>query len=346
MNDKTSFSAAVAALFVAVTLPGFARAHHSFAGFYDPNRIIEIEGVLTQMSWRNPHGRLSLEATDASGRAVSWDIETGSISVLRVRGIEQSFAAIGDRVRIAGQASVRSDTAMYAQQMLLADGREVLLTIGVEPRWTNADTGELLEPVFDERIVSEARRNADGIFRVWSTVLEDPAAFPMFKGGYPLTEGATRRLAQWDPASAALNDCTPKAMPLLMITPFPIEFVRDGADILIRFEEDDAVRRIHIGASQPPSAHSFLGYSAGRWEGNTLVVETTHMQAELFDPDGIRQSENIRVVERFTPAPGGERMDYRITISDPETFTETFELTRYFVWRPELVVNRYDCAQQ
>jgi hypothetical protein len=218
----------------------------------------------------------------------------------------------------------------------------VQLSIGVEPRWTDAD-GKLLEPDFDEAVAAEARSNAEGIFRVWSTVLEDPAAFPMFKGGYPLTAEAQRIKAKWDPASAALNNCTKKAMPLLMISPFPVEFVRDGEDIRIEFEEDDAVRTIHMDTSEPPPEHSFLGYSKGRWDGDALVVETTNMQAELFDPDGVRQSQNIRVVERFVPAADGSRMDYRIRIEDPATFTEPFELSRYFVWRPELVVNPYDC---
>jgi hypothetical protein len=342
MSNEFRLRAAMAALVFA--LPGAVRAHHSFAGFYDPSRIIEVEGILTALAWHNPHGRMTLEVRDDSGRSTQWDIETGSISVLRVRGLDRDFARIGDRVRVAGQASVRSATALYAQQMLLADGREVLLSIGIEPRWTNAETGELLEPVFNERVARAARENADGIFRVWSTVLDDPAAFPMFKGGYPLTETGKRLQAQWDPASAALNDCTPKAMPLLMITPFPIEFSHEGDDIVIRFEEDDAVRHIHMGSVPAPTAHSFLGFSTGRWEGSTLVVETSHLEAALFDPDGVRQSENIRVVERFMPAANGERMDYRIAITDPEIFTETFELTRYFVWRPELVVGSYDCA--
>jgi hypothetical protein len=135
-------------------------------------------------------------------------------------------------------------------------------------------------------------------------------------------------------------------MPLLMISPFPIEFVRDGEDIFIRFEEDDAVRRIHMGASTPPSEHTLLGYSTGQWDNGSLVVATTHLVAELFDPDGVRQSANIRVVERFTPAVDGSRMDYRITITDPEIFTESFDLTRYFVWRPELLVHAYDCQTQ
>jgi hypothetical protein len=321
-------------------------AHHSFAGFYDRDRIVEIEGVLTEVAWRNPHGRLRVDVTDEAGRVTEWSIETGTISIFRIRGIDPNFAKVGDHVRLAGQASLRSPTAMYAQQMLLADGHEVLLSIGIEPRWTNAETGELLEPVFDERVAAAARRNADGIFRVWSTVLDDPAAFPMFKGGYPLTERGKELHAQWNPESAALNDCTKKAMPLLMISPFPVEFVRDGDDILIRFEEDDAVRRIHMSASTPPTEHTLLGYSTGRWENGSLVVATSHLVAELFDPDGVRQSANIRVVERFTPAADGSRLDYRVTVTDPEIFTASFDLTRYFVWRPELQVHEYDCIAQ
>jgi hypothetical protein len=342
--SKSTVVLSASALISLFALADRAGAHHSFAGFYDPDRIIEVEGVLTEISWRNPHGRLRMDVTDEAGRVTEWSIETGSISIFRIRGFEPDFARVGDRVRLAGQASVRSSTAMYAQQMLLADGHEVLLSIGIEPRWTNAETGELLKPVFDERVVAEARRKADGIFRVWSTVLEDPAAFPMFKGGYPLTERGKEIQAQWDPASAALNNCTKKAMPLLMISPLPLEVVREGEDIVIRFEEDDAVRRIHMSAGTPPGEHSFLGYSTGRWEGDALVVETSHLLPELFDPNGVRQSANIRVVERFMPAADGSRMDYRMTITDPEIFTETFDLTRYFVWRPELLVNKYDCA--
>ena len=334
----------IAVALALAALPAIAGAHHSFAGFYDPNRIVEIEGVIMELSWYNPHGRMRIEATDESGATSVWDVETGSVSVLRTRGVDPELVQVGDRVRLAGEAAIRNETGMYGRQMLLGDGREILLSIGVSPRWTDADTGQLIAPVFDEQTATEARLDAEGVFRVWGTVLDDPAAFPMFKGGYPLTDAGRAALAQWDASSAALNDCMPKAMPLLMITPYPIEFVRDGEDIVIRIEEDDAERRIHMGQASPPDEHSFVGFSTGTWDGDTLVVETTHLQAELFSLEGVRQSENIRIVERFMPSADGERMDYRITISDPETFTEDFELTRYFIWRPDLTVSAYDCV--
>ncbi len=332
------------AALIVLALPAVAGAHHSFAGFYYPDRTIEIEGVVTEVSWFNPHGRMRVEVTDESGASDIWDVETGSVSVLRTRGVDPDLVQVGDRIRLAGDAAIRNDTGIYGRQLLLADGREILLSIGVAPRWTDAGTGELIAPAFDEQTAAAARESAVGVFRVWGTVLDDPAAFPMYKGGYPLTEAGRATLAQWDAASAALNDCTLKAMPYIMITPYPIEFIRDGDDIVIRMEEDDAVRRIHMGAASPPGEPSFLGFSTGSWDGDALVVETTHMQAEIFSPDGVRQSEDIRVVERFMPSADGERMDYRITIDDPVTFAEPFDLTRYFVWRPDLTVSAYDCV--
>ena len=117
---------------------------------------------------------------------------------------------------------------------------------------------------------------------------------------------------------------------------------RSGATAIV---EDDAVRRIHMGTSTPPSDHPLLGYSTGRWEEGVLVVDTSHLPSDLFDPDGVRQSANIRVVERFMPAADGSRLDYRVSVTDPEIFTEPFDLTRYFVWRPELLVHKYDCGR-
>ncbi len=321
------------------------QAHHSFAGFYDQNRIIEVEGVLTSLSWRNPHGSMTLEVVNDAGITEEWQIETGSVSVLRVRGFDRDFVRVGERIRIAGEASFRSDTGLYARNMLLPSGEEVLLSIGIQPRWTDAETGELLDALFDDSFAAEARRDADGIFRVWSTVFEDPSSFPMFKGGYPLTEEARSIRAQWDPANVVLLGCDPKGMPSLMISPYPVEVSSQGDDILIRFEEDDAERIIHMApdAQRPDGYRSLLGYSTGRWEGRTLVVETDGISAEYFDGDGTPQSADARYVERFTVNDAGNRLDYRITIDDPATFTEVFELERYFVWRPELGVNPYEC---
>jgi hypothetical protein len=334
---------ACALLGLACLSSGSLSAHHSFAGFYDQNRIVEIEGIVRSVSWRNPHGSLTLDVRDSAGDVTQWQVETGSISVLRMRGADREFVRPGDRVRIAGEAALRRANGLYARNMLLATGEEVLLSIGITPRWTDPDTGALLESRFDDSVAATARRAADGIFRVWSTVLDDPASFPLFKGGYPLTQVASRRKAAWDASDVVQLGCAAKGMPALMITPYPIEFVRRDGDIVIRFEEDDAERLIMMGGTADDASPSLLGRSRGRWDGSTLVVETDRITAEYFDGEGTPLSAAARFVERFTLSDDARRLDYRIEVIDPKTFTEAFELSRYFVWRPEIKVNAYDC---
>jgi hypothetical protein len=221
----------------------------------------------------------------------------------------------------------------------------LLLSIGVEPRWSSTTTAELAEPHYDADVAALARSAADGLFRVWSTVFEDPDSFPMFKGGYPLTEAAFARKAEWDPDSVIEQGCAFKGMPSLMVTPYPIEFIDDGDRIELRFEEEDATRTIHMApeAQKPQAFDSIYGFSRGRWEGEVLVVETDSISAEFFDYEGTPQSAAARYVERFELSDDESRLNYRITVLDPVTFSEPFELSRYFVWRPELVVNPYDC---
>ena len=116
--------------------------------------------------------------------------------------------------------------------------------------------------------------------------------------------------------------CGGKAMPLIMITPFPIDFVRHGDDILMRIEEFDARRIIHMTDDAVPLVeHTQFGFSRGRWEGSTLVVETDSIHAHYLDMDGAPQSAQITLVERFIPNEDYSRLDYRITITDPVNYS-------------------------
>jgi hypothetical protein len=322
------------------------QAHHSFVGFYDLDTVIEIEGRVESVSWSNPHGSMSIAVTAPDGETTSWQIETGSISVLRVRGFDRGVVQVGDRVRIAGEPSLRHDNGLYARNVLLPSGEELLLSIGVQPRWSATTQAELRAARFDQAVAQRARAAADGLFRVWSTVFEDPESFPMFKGGYPLTPQAASAKAQWDPDSVIARGCSFKGMPALMVTPYPLEFVDLDDRILIRFEEEDATRTVWMtpDAVVPQSFESVYGFSRGRWEGSVLVVETDNISAEYFDYEGTPQSAAARYVERFELSDDELRLHYTIAVDDPQTFTEPFELSRYFLWRPELVVNPYECS--
>jgi hypothetical protein len=132
-----------------------------------------------------------------------------------------------------------------------------------------------------------------------------------------------------------------------MISPLPMEFVRDGGDIVLRLEEYDTVRTIHMDPNAAaPAEHTLLGFSRGRFEGNTLVVETDHIAAGYFDHEGTPMSDEIKVVERFTPNADYTRLDYTLTTTDPKNFERPFDLTRYYVWKPENTVHPYECLDR
>src|SRR5512134_1911513 len=286
----------------AASFAGFALAHHSQAGIFDSRQTIEVKGVIKTISWRNPHGQILLTVSNPDGTETEGDAETASIAVMRNRGAEPSAVVVGDRVTIAGAPSVRGRNEILTRSILLSSGYEFTFG-GAQAYFPAGKSGRIVGRATIEGNVAEATAKADGIFRVWSTNMSDPAAFPMFKGGYPLTAAGRAGLAQWNPRDNSLLKCGTKGTPLIMISPLPMELTRDGDKIVMRLEEYDTVRTIHMNPKDvAPAKHTLFGFSRGRWEGATLVVETDHIAAGYFDHEGTPQSNQVRTVERVRSA--------------------------------------------
>jgi len=326
-----------------------AFAHHSFNATFDPGRVIEIEGRVTRVLWSNPHVRFSIEA-ESDG--AEWNIETHSVSILSRMGVGSDVLQVGDAVKLAGNPSRRGANELFALNALLASGDEVVLDPRGEPRWA-ARGIESKEYWTGQR---EAGSGAGrGLFRVWSTVLADPGSFPLLPEGfvpdfdinsYPLTPQAKRALDAFDPLTdtPTLN-CNPKGMPTIMEQPYPIEFVDQGRQISLRIEEYDTVRTIHLepapGARPAPS---LLGYSVGEWQGDTLVVKTTGSSWQHFDTVGLPLSLDAEITEAFAVSDDGRRLNYRLEVIDPATFTEPVVRQKYWEAVPGVSVEPYRCT--
>ena len=342
---------ALGTLLAGSLLPVLVFAHHSFFGRFDTQSIAELEGEVADMQWRNPHTYLTLRGVDASGAPTNWHIETSSLTVLKRMGIEADTIKIGDRVRIAGNPSATGKQEMYARHLLLPDGRELLLNVGLKPRWTNRTVG-------DESLLMAHRGDPShpelGLFRVWSHTRAEPRLFreatdPNFDiQSYPMTDAARAAIARFDRVKdSPIANCTPKGMPTIMEAPYPIEFLRQAdGDILLKVEEYDLKRTIHMSAAagDPAPSPSPLGYSTGRWDGTTLEVATTHVNWPYFSQLGIPQSPAVRLVERFSPTADGSRLDYEMTVVDPATFTKPVVLSQYWLWLPSVKLLPYNCT--
>ena len=298
-------------------------------------------------AWRNPHTVFEVDVANASGDVTTWKIESGALAVLRSRGIGREFVKVGDSIKVRGDSSLRSDREMFARNIQLSDGKEVMMTAGSTPYFSVRDDAGFLEAEYDEEMIAAARLKADGVFRVWSTNIEErpTSSGHLLDRPMPLTADAQATRAKYDKSDETLLGCTDWSMPRLMGNPLPVEFVQEGDVILQRFEENDNVRQIHMNVApdEVPDALLMLGYSTGHWDGETLVVNTVNVTPERLDNLGTPFSEDMHLLERFTPTADGSRLDYTLTITDPATFTEPFETDRYWEWRPEISVRKYDC---
>ena len=316
--------------------------HHSMSEF-DRGVTLELEGEIIDVSWTNPHVLLWLSTTDENGTEAVWELESNAVSAQRRRGLTGDLVEVGQRVRVAGSPSTRRDAYLQVQNVLLPDGVELLLGGAREARWSETTLGGDPWSADPEKA---AAAEGQGIFRVWSRAV-GTWYFGADRGGYRLTSEAAAASAAWDDIEDnPLLDCVPPGMPTIMGNPYPMEFVQVGDVIELRFEEFDLVRRIHLDSTVDPAdmPASPLGYSVGRWEGDTLMVTTTRINWPYFDRVGAPQSTDVVVEESIRARDEGERLEYIMTVTDPSTLLEPYVWEGAWEWRRGEEVGRYDCT--
>jgi hypothetical protein len=319
------------------------RAHHGAALYFDLDNIATLEGEVLSVSWRNPHVMFEIRRTDDGGTNEVWEIEASSMNALLRVGVEAGVVGVGDRVTFTGALSRHGLPSMAGHVMTLEDGTDV----AVWPR-PAMRLGQEVSPAPISTVAAEASRStARGIFRVWSR--------PDLRGPFlvsdhlPFTPAALAVIEAWNP----LEDdpsvrCIPRGMASLMNNPLPVEFVDQGDSILIRLEEWDTERVIHLTDLEGPvtQPRTPLGYSVGRWDGATLVVTTSRISDIYFDDQGAPQSEDLVIVERFTLSEDETRLDYESLHTDPLYFAEPARLTGHWNWVPGEQIRRFDCVTQ
>jgi hypothetical protein len=325
-------------------------AHHSYVE-YDQDKIIEITGVLKKVEWRNPHVGFVVEVSKPGAAPVVWEIESSGINNLKRMGARVEQFTKGGKVRVAGWPSSRSAVRMYVTNIMIENARgggtEIVMWRLSKPRWPQAVASGYGTSASD-KLFTPGVAAKKGLFQVWGSNYEDPlataGAMRFTAPNRPWTDTAREAIAAQGRATTLVG-CTPKGMPTMMDQPFPIEFTQQGDRIVLRIEEYDAVRTIHLRAPAAGTAlpaPSIYGHSVGHWEGETLVVETTRVKQQPYQ-NGVAQAADARYVERFAPTTDGSRLHYSVVVHDSAAFTQPMEFKRDWVSRPGEKVMPFNC---
>jgi hypothetical protein len=172
-----------------------------------------------------------------------------------------------------------------------------------------------------------------------NTVLLNDAGAPELPsgsfGGLKAKPAALAAAATWKPQDdmAISRVCVPPSIVYSMQGPFPMEIHQASELIVMRLEYYDLVRVIfmdgrgHLPASAP---HTKVGHSIGRWDGDTLVVDTTHLSESTITNNGLNHSDRVRMVERFWLSADGKALLARQEFEDPEVLENRG--ARYVAW--------------
>jgi len=331
---------------VLATLSVPALAHHNPNVHFDRDGEVEIYGILTDVKWRSPHVQLTVAVRGSDGQDVVWTLDEDSHIALQRRGVSREQYRIGEPMRVAGFPGRRNPNAMFVTNTLLADGRELVAGQSSGPRWSN----ELVisEESYQADLLDRTSTNPTGLFRVWSHDLSGDLDGGVVRGlwndEYPLTAYARTTQANWDEVADNPFMYCQNAMPAIMDSPNPIEFVSEGDDILLRHEELGVDRRISMGAALTDAAPNPYGVSTGRWDGDTLIVTTSNLDFAWFDQAGIPQSEDLRLIERFSVSDNNRYLNYTVTATDPAIFTRPVVLDKRWLSVPGEAVQSYECG--
>jgi hypothetical protein len=144
----------------------------------------------------------------------------------------------------------------------------------------------------------------------------------------PLRPEAEQVMRQHLPGGNPADSCLPLGIPFAFLVSEPDKIVQTPGLMVMMFESADAHRQIYTDGRPLPKdpEPAWLGYSVGKWEGDTLVVETAGFNDRTWlDAMGHPHSEALRVVERYRRRDFGH-MDVQVTFEDPKMYTKPFSI--------------------
>ena len=141
--------------------------------------------------------------------------------------------------------------------------------------------------------------------------------------------------------------CFMPGIPRATYMPYPFQIVQSADNVLFTYEYASASRIVRMNSQEKSPAPAWMGWSLGRWEGETLVIDVIdHMEETWFDRAGNHHSDQLKVTERYT-AIDANTLQYEATIEDPKVFSKPWKMSMPLYRRrePNARLMEYKCVE-
>jgi hypothetical protein len=284
---------------------------------FDNSQEVLIEGTVARFDWVNPHMYLIVETESPDGETVLIQGEGLGITQALVDGLDRDALQPGTPVVVRANPN----RGGFGKTVRLLD--------------VTTEDGEI-HPFYTANRRARTLTPAESLEGRWAPPRQALGAAFGAMGGFPITPAA--RAAQAEMVADGL--CYVEPVPVLAILDELREIDLADDEIVMHFDNtgDHVVRTIPMNAAHPadiePTRH---GHSIGRWEGDTLVIDTIAFEP---NPSGIAlsvpSSPGKHTVERLTLTDDRLRLRYQITVEDPVYLAEPATLTQQWDHRPDL----------
>jgi hypothetical protein len=308
---------AAAPILAATALLGVpASAHHS-QSMFDNSKEILVEGKVARFDWVNPHMYLVVETVGPDGKPALVEGEGVGITQALVDGLNRDALKPGTPVVMRANPN----RGGWGKQVRIMD--------------VTTQDGEI-HPFYSANRRTRVLTPAESLEGHWAPARAALGAAFGAMAGWPVTpEG---RAAQAKLIADGL--CYVEPTPVLSILD-ELRTIELGDDeVVMRFDNtgDHVVRTVHMDAAHPANVQPSLhGHSIGRWEGETLVIDTIAFEP---NPSGIGlnvpASPSKHTVERLTLGADRTRLRYEVTVEDPVYLAGPATLTQQWDHRPDL----------
>ena len=286
---------------------------------------------MTRLHWANPHVFIYLEQELDDGRVLNWAVEGVNPASLRKIGWSRDILQMGDVVQVVGNPSKNMNSPGIYPNTIYHQGRKLF------------DEAEFFAGVFT---VEEAETGASSLAGVWRNPLNPAVIIPRelemaFQPGIGLhetTERGREALERFDELTMnPARNCTAVSAPLIMHFGDNKQISIEQDRIRIVSDYDGGERIIHMNQSSHSGATaSVQGHSIGRWEDDTLVIDTTHFSENNFGNGfGLPSGPQKHQTEKLTLSGDGKTIKYQFVLSEPEYLSSPMSLESEWSFQPD-----------